>query len=237
MPDLFKYRVWCTEENMFYEEWAEQEPVGCPNNRSHVIDSTKTTIVNQILQDEKRDSSGKLRVHQTSRPLGTKVHFAGRGDDITNILDIGGGEKLYFRHRQGDDIHHVKYVDFNCVENKTYIHEGYVNWKTCDFDEITVDIVPRTVTTTPGTDTEYFVNPAMPYIVLPSILAGGAGNVDIVEDLSDPITPGLVFTPEFGDPNSDPRPPAYWDADWNSDTKLYENITPKPSGDLSLIHI
>ena len=229
---LNKYRVWCNTENMYYEIWGEIEPVACPNNSGHEIDSTKISIVYTLTEEEKRDTSGKMRVHQTSRPLGTKVHFTSRGDDPSNIALVGGGEKLSFNHHIADGLQHVKYLDFNTIENLSYIHEGYLSWKNCEFDEITVEIVPRIVTTTPdaNTGTGYFVNPAAPYIVLPSALAGGASNVDINEDLTDPTTPGLIFIPEAGDPQFG-KPPAYWDTDWNSTTKLFENIRPMPAGD------
>jgi len=230
MSDLFKYRIWCDTENMSYTTWAETEPLVCPNNIAHDIDANKTAIVDTILEDEKRDTSGKLRVHQTSRPLGTKVHFTSRGDDPTNVGDVGGGASLTFHHRIGDDLSHAEYMDFNTIENKSYIHEGYISWTDCDFDEVTVEIVPRIVTTTPAADTGYFVNPATPYIVLPSALAGGVSNVDINEDLSDPTTPGLIYMPEAGDPQFG-KSAAYWDADWNSTTKLFENIRPMPDGD------
>jgi len=232
MPDLFKYRIWCDTENMSYTTWAETEPLVCPNNIAHDIDANKTVILETQLEAEKRDTSGKLRVHQTSRPLGTKVHFTGQGDDPSNINDVGSGEKLWFHHRVGDALQLIKHLDFNTIENLTYIHEGYVSWSGCDFDEITVEIVPRIVTTTvdANTGTGYFVNPAMPYIVLPSALAGGVSNVDINEDLTDPTTPGLILIPEAGDPQFG-KPPAYWDADWNADTKLFENVRPMPVGD------
>ena len=230
MPDLYKYRVWCNIESMYYETWAESTPLICPNNSSHDIEETKTSIIQEQLEAEKRDTSGKLRVHQTSRPLGTKVHFTSQGDDISNVGDVGGGGSLIFHHRVGDDLQQVKYLDFNTIENLTYIHEGYVNWKDCDFDTITLEVCPRIVTTTPAADTGYFVNPAAPYIVLPAALAGGASNVDINEDLGDPTTPGLIFMPEAGDPQFG-KPTAYWDADWNPTSKRFENIHPMPAGD------
>jgi len=37
------------------------------------------------LSEEYRDRSGKLRVQETSRPLGTKTCFTGGGDDPTDV--------------------------------------------------------------------------------------------------------------------------------------------------------
>jgi len=232
MPDLYKYRVWCNVENMYYEIWGESTPLVCPNDSAHEIDETKTSILQFQEEGEKRDTSGKLRVHQTSRPLGTKVHFTSEGDDPSDVTLVGGGEKLSFHHSVGGNVQQIKHLDFNTIENLSYVHEGYISWTDCNFDQVTVDVVPRIVTTTPdaNTGTGYFVNPAAPYIVLPSALAGGASNVDINEDLGDPTTPGLVFMPEAGDPQFG-KPAAYWDADWNTTNKRFENIRPMPNGD------
>lgn len=230
MPDLFLYRVWCEVEQMYYEIWSTTPPQVCPNNSAHAIDTTKTTFVDQQLETEKRDPSGRLRVQQSSRPLGTRVHFTSAGDDLNNLADVGGGDRLRFDHAIGDDTTHLVYADFNTIENETYIHEGYLSWKGWNFDDITIEVVPRIVTTVAGTNTDYYVNPSTPYIVLPSVMAGGAGNVTINESLEDPITPGLVYIPDAGDPQFG-KPPAYWNADWNSTTKKFENISAAPNGD------
>lgn len=225
---IHKYRVWCNTENMHYETYGEDPPVSCPNNSGHEIDPIKTTIIETFTIDEKRDPSGKLRIHQTSRPIGTKVHFTSRGDHPDYISDAGGGELFKFDHHTNDNHSQVIYLDFNVVENRTFLHEGYLIWKGANFDTIALDIVPIVTNIIPGTNTPYFVNPAMPHIILPSILAGGAGNYDIVSDLSQPRG-GLIFMPSAGDPQFG-RPPAYWNAEYNTATHLYENISPAPDG-------
>lgn len=224
-----KYRIWCNTENMYYEVWGEIEPVACPNNAGHEIDTNKTAVVDSLTVEEKRDPSGKLRIHQTSRPIGTKVHFTSRGDHPDYVSDAGGGDLFKFHHHIGDDPTQVVYLDFNTVENKTFLHEGYLIWKGANFDSISLDIVPILTQIAPGENTDYFVNPAMPHIILPSILAGGAGNYEVTSDLSQPRG-GLVFMPQAGDPQFG-RPPAYWNAEYNTSTHLYENISPAPGGD------
>jgi hypothetical protein len=229
MITLNKYRIWCETEQMYYETWGETSPPACPNNSGHTIDSTKTTIVNSLTEEELRDISGKLRVQQSSRPIGTKIHFTGKGDHPEYVSDVGGGQPMKFDHHIGDSLTQIMYVDFNFVENRSFIHEGYVTWTGCKFDTISLEIVPTVTPTIPATNTPYFVNPAMPHIVLPKELAGGLSNVDITSDLTQPRG-GLIYMPQAGDVQFG-RPPAYWNADYNKTTHLYENISPAPGGD------
>lgn len=226
---VYKYRVWCNTENMYYEVYNEIEPVACPNNSGHEINPLKTSIIETFTTEELRDISGKLRIHQTSRPIGTKVHFTSRGDHPDYITDVGGGELMSFHHHVDEPLEQVKYIDFNLAENRSFIHEGYINWTGCQFDTITLDIVPIVVTFVPAENTKYFVNPAMPHVVLPKECAGGYSNVEITSDLTNPRG-GLIYMPQAGDVQFG-RPPAYWNAEYNSTTHLYENISPAPAGD------
>jgi hypothetical protein len=225
---IYKYRVWCNTENMYYETYGEEEPSVCPNNSAHDIDLVKTAVIETFTTEELRDPSGKQRIHQTSRPIGTKIHFTSRGDHIDYITDAGGGEQFLFHHHLEDNPVQTVYLDFNIAENRSYLHEGYLIWKGAEFDTISLDIVPIVTNIEPGSNTPYFVNPAMPYIILPSILAGGAGNYVITSDLSSPRG-GLVYMPSAGDPQFG-RPQAFWNAEYNTSTHLYENITPVPDG-------
>ena len=91
-------------------------------------------------------NTGKMRFHQTSRQPGTKTFFTGASDDVSNLSDVGGGDVWMAYHKTGDPVSSAIYFDFNTIENDTWIHEGYITWKNCMFDLVTVDIVPRTVT-------------------------------------------------------------------------------------------
>ena len=148
-----KYRVWCNTENMYYELYGESTPDSCPNNSSHEIDPLKTVIIETFTSDEKRDPSGKLRVHQTSRPIGTKIHFTSRGDHPDFVTNVGGGDQLKFDHHIGDSVDQTIYLDFNFIENRSFIHEGYVTWMGCKFDTITLEVVPIVTSIIPGSNT------------------------------------------------------------------------------------
>ena len=175
------------------------------------------------ITDMPLDPSGKLRVHQTSRNLGTKICWTGRGDDPTDITKVGGGESLYFHHEVGDEGSIFKYIDLNIAENETWLHEGYMTWKGCVADTLTMQVVPRTVTVSGVASGDKTVYGG--YLVIPT--ASGSGDIEVVNDLTQPAG-GLVYMP---DSDLGESPVAYWDADWNSTTKEYENIVPNYTGE------
>jgi hypothetical protein len=48
---IYKYRVYCVEEDSFVYTWNDKEPTVCPNNASHKIDPDQTVIVGKIEED------------------------------------------------------------------------------------------------------------------------------------------------------------------------------------------
>jgi len=174
------------------------------------------------LPDELRDRSGKLRVHQTSRKIGLSTYWTGSGDDPTDINDTGGGEKFLLHHKVGDSSTMSVSCDFNIAKNETWLHEGLIMWKDCLGDSISLEMVgSATEITVTGTNTNYALYHG--YMIIP---AQGNGNVEIVSDLTSP-TGGLIYMPN-NDINETPT--AFWDADFNSSTGLFENIQPNPYG-------
>jgi hypothetical protein len=178
-------------------------------------------FANVSIVDEYRDLSGKLRVHQTSRKLGTAVYWTGEGDDITNPTMVGGGAPIVVNHIIGDPDPEPIYIDFNIVENETWLHEGYITWKDALLDTITLEMVPIVTTTIVGSNTNY--NLYGGYLIVP---AAGNGTVAITSDITT-HTGGLVYIPDDDQHNT---PLAFWNATWNTTTKRYENITPAPYG-------
>ncbi len=226
--DLFKYRVWCETESLFVEKWAETEVLTCPNNNSHEIDSDKTVIIESILEESPKDRSGKERVQQTSRPLGTMTYFTGRGDDPNNIDDVGNGEKFIVNHIAGQDsTSQILYLDFNCIENDTYIHEGYITWEDAKFDVISLKVVPRVVSTqiSSNTNFNFYESPDLKtHLIVPAY--PGTGTCEILSDISQPNN-GLVYMP---DSDLGVAPIAFWNADYDSTSNMFINITAAPYG-------
>jgi len=230
MPELYKYRIWCTTENGWVEtDYMEAEPTVCPNNNTHSVDTDQIVIIGYA-ETEPRDRSGKMRVHETSRPFGIKTHFSGAGDDPYDITDLGGGTPCTITHNIGGPDPQYTYFDMNIIENETWVHEGYIIWKDALMDTLTCSVVPRVPTwhidSTAGTIYELYGG----YMVVPVYTVGkvpGQGTVVLDSDLSDPTFGGLVYMPDddLGNP-----PTAFWNADWNSSTKEFENITMAPTG-------
>lgn len=169
-------------------------------------------------EDAMKDSSGKLLVHETSRVLDTITYFTGTGDDPNDVTDVGGGAEFIFSHSLGDPTIQHLYLDFNIIQNKTYLHEGYMIWENADFDTITFEMVPRVTTVQAASNTNYDLYGG--YLIVPA--SDGTGSIEITSDITSPIG-GLVYMP---DSDTGSPPTAYWNADWNSVTKKFENITP-----------
>jgi hypothetical protein len=179
-------------------------------------------IVETTLTSELRDRSGKLRVHQTSRKLGTTIMWTGEGDDQLDPHSVGEGETLAFGHFAGDTTPLVKYIDFNVVSNETWMHEGYITWCKCKLDTLNLSIVPRVTSTVTSNNTNY--NLYGGYLIIPAV--PGTGTVEITSDITT-HSGGLVYIPNN---DLDENPTAFWNADWNTSTKRYENITAAPAG-------
>ncbi len=180
------------------------------------------TVQNTI--EGPKDRSNKLRVHATPRQLGLSTYFMSAGDDRDDVLDVGGGDPLAFYHESGDSttLTMVKYVDLNIAENETWIYEGYIFYKDTQFDTISFEIVPEVTAVTGGADTYY--NLYGGYLIVP---AAGDGTISLVNDMTDPRH-GLVRMPlnDLGQ-----RQLAYWNADYNSTTHEFENLSAAPAGD------
>ena len=221
---LSKYRVWCVSENEYIEGWFEELPATCPHNNTHTIDPNLTTIIGRLEDGITIDSSGKAKVHGTTRPDNTMTYFTGRGDNPNTISNVGGGERFKIKHNIGDPMIQSIYADFNIVTNETYIKEGYIIWQNADIDHITLSVVPRvpTYTVLEGSNTNFRLYTAAG-IIIP---AAGNGDVTFTGDILSPIG-GLVFMP-ISDKGI--QPTAFWNAEWDNTTKKYKNLTAAPTG-------
>lgn len=175
------------------------------------------------IDGEYRDRSGKLRVHQTSRKLGTVILWTGEGDDPTNPSSVGSGESLSFVYTAGQSDPLTKYIDFNTVENETWMHEGYITWDGCYLDTLDLKVVPRVTSTVTSSGTNY--NLYGGYLIVPAV--PGTGTIDITSDITT-SSGGLVFMPrnDLNEPST-----AYWNAEWDTTNKRFINISAAPSGD------
>lgn len=183
-------------------------------------EAVKYVTLHNILL-EHRDRSGKLRVHQTSRKLGTMILWTGEGDDPDIPDSIGGGERLSLNYAAGDAEPLIKYIDFNCTSVESWIHEGYITWYGALLDTLDLQIVNRVTATTSGTNYDLYGG----YLIVPAV--PGAGTIDITSDITT-STGGLVYMPlnDLG-----VRTSSFWNATWNPSTQRFEDISAAPAGD------
>lgn len=193
------------------------------NHKGTPLFSVEKVEVINALKSVHSNIHNKIEVHETSRIPGTRTYYTGAGDDPKNILDVGGGTHFVLRHRIGDPLVQYLYLDFNVIENETWLHEGYVIWHGAKFDSITFEIVPRTVSGTYGENT--FYNIYNGFLVVP---AAGDGTFQLLSDITLPHG-GLIYMPP--DYDGLRSVPCFWNAKWNSISKKYENISPAPLGD------
>lgn len=174
------------------------------------------------IEQEWRDRSGKLRVHQTSRKMGLITCWFGCGDDISDPYYIGNGQKMSFTHLVGDGEPAPTYIDFNVIDNETWLHEGYVTWNNAQLDTISLDILPTVTSIATASGTNYTLYNG--HLIIPT--TSGTGDIAITSDITT-HSGGLVEMPpdDLGNPEA-----AYWDAEWDYNTNRYINITPNIDG-------
>lgn len=168
-----------------------------------------------------RQYDGRQMVHATPRYRGTTTCFSSQDDDQTGHDKIwGGSNKLVLKHTLGvDPLVQSIYFDLNTIENRTYILTGNMHWKDAAHDEWSCSIVPKTTAYSAGVSTNY--NLFGGYLIIP---AAGDGTIDV--NVAD-MKLVKITQNEFGDLKG----AGYWDADYNSTTKQFENITPNYTGE------
>ena len=148
------------------------------------------------------------------------TYFTSSDDDHTDPHAVGGTSNindLYWEHEVSGDNPETIYIDFNSVYNPTWIRQGDIAWANAAFDMLSFSLVPKTTTYSSGSNTNYDLYGG--YLVIP---AAGDGEITVADN--DRVL--IQNTPnEFGD-----MPAGYWDADWNTSTKAFENIAPNYTG-------
>jgi hypothetical protein len=165
MTDLFKYRVWCETEQAYKYTWDETEPTTCPDNNSHSLDTTKTTVVQTIIEDLpfSRHLENKLAVHASSKPepegISTYAIWAGSGDDPSLPEDesLGAGDLLAFNMTYGNPSE-VKDIKFDPRHGRVWIHEAYVKFENGGVaDYLTADVMAPATPLQQAVDLNYYV--------------------------------------------------------------------------------
>jgi len=224
---LKKYAIWCeTEGGYVYSDYRSEEPTVCPNNNTHTINISKTFSDSKLEIPSPTTVDGKPRFHETPRPLGTKTHFTSFGDDPNDPTDIGNGAPFELVHTIGGGDSPI-YLDYNCVENITWICSGSITFEGCVRNKIVFDMVSRSTNCQPSeTPTDYKLYGG---IIFPADFPYGSSYVTVPDIIDGSMLhdKGLIYAPnnDLGE-----VPSAYWDATWDGDSTSFVNITPVPNG-------
>jgi hypothetical protein len=73
MTTINQYRVYCTTDSKYVTTWNNVEPITCPENNSHTIDTTATTIISKV-------SNNLVEIKEETYPTGG--NFAARSVKI-----------------------------------------------------------------------------------------------------------------------------------------------------------
>jgi hypothetical protein len=188
---------------------------------------------------------GRPSFHFTPRKLGRMTAFMGKADNQDNEMNIGGSvgaargyvkfvssendlgetpDLQFTPYGSTTQLDYFKlnpplYIPLNTIVNKTDIHDAIVSWYGCtETVMISVEVVPETTDYISGTDTYY--NLYGGYLIIP---AAGDGTITVAaEDIT------LVGLPLKQDGTKDP---GFWNADFNTTSGEFENITAAPYGD------
>jgi hypothetical protein len=172
------------------------------------------------LDSAPQNPDGRFILHETPRRYGTITYFTGAGDDTANEYSVGGssGQTMAWHHEIGDGTQTI-YVDFNCIENESYLHAGILQWKGALNDDVTCEVVPKITTYTTGTGKDFTLYGG--YLIVPT--APGSGDVDVTAANRVLVEVPLNETGQRAGAG-------YFDADWNTSTKQWENFAPNYTG-------
>jgi len=189
-----------------------------PSEQVSILDGIVSDHINEPLPDEPDYLStpdGKMVVKDESRPAGTSYFFTSRDDDLSQPTSVGlGSHQLKHVHLSTNEtLSTTIEMLFNTENNRTWLYEPYLSFKGCLLDELDVIMKPKATPTTSSSGTNYLKYGG---VILP---VNGTGNVNL--DINNLY---CVYTVPKTDTGLCPA--AYWNADYNSSTNTYGNLTP-----------
>jgi len=144
--ELKLYRVWCHDDQKFVTTWAEVEPISCPENATHGIDTNKTIILDTIIENfpmSDIDGGDKISVHASYKPKFNKPTYsvwAGAGDNM-DTGKLGDGNLLHINTEVGVPVSSID-VKFHPDNGRVWIHEGYLKFNNGGLgDCVSADII------------------------------------------------------------------------------------------------
>jgi len=230
--NTLEIKIWCGQEiqpNEYYQIKLDEDNMWNNNSELLIAIANSSAIINDGEKDivnineainwlkgnqGQYSKDGKQITWSTPRILGTHLVFSGVSDAVDeDEISIWDGDKFKFHHKVGEtDL--VKEFTFHTIENITTLNEAIVSWKDCDFDEVTIEILPKKTTYEVGVNTNF---QSYGSIIVP---VTGTGNIT-------PIKMEFVngTIDELGN-----KSPGFWDATWDTVNHEWTNIIPQPSG-------
>lgn len=173
---------------------------------------------------------GNLKVDISPKLINTVTTYTSFGDDPDDPYDIGGGTPFETIHILDiDSTSNIKYIDFNTIDNLTYLFNGSLTVTNAIHDRVILELVSfKTNFNLSEIETQYKL--IKDCLIVPSTTNIEGVNVDIPDIIDNTIyyNRGLVHSTLNSDGN---RIPAYWNADWDQNINKFININPTPNGD------
>lgn len=86
MSTLYKFRVYCQDEEQYIETWSTSQPIVCPNNNIHTINQNSWTILQEISEKIVEIKEERIPTGGNYKYYGREIDIpSGSPGDITNI--------------------------------------------------------------------------------------------------------------------------------------------------------
>jgi hypothetical protein len=185
------------------------------------LDAVIAAHVPEALPDttELRATDNRMIVKPSIRPLLSYGCFTNPGDNIA-IPGDKGGDSVFMKidHKIGDPASQPVEQSFNVEGNRSWVWDGFIQWKNANFDYLTFEIRTRPTTYTTATGTNFYKSSSG--VILP---VSGTGNITISDTLVEVYPVSTVPKTDTG-----VCPAAYWNLTYSNG--VYSNLTPAPTG-------
>lgn len=219
--DLGVTQVQLLQDDLLIPDWAK----GLININDGLQDIVSSNQLISLLKgsfSSLRSTDNRIIVKPNVRPVNTTGYFTSRDDNVAIPGDVGNGENLIeVDHKIGDPATVTITQKFNVESNRSWVFEGYLKYSNALFDRFCFYISTVATPFTEMAGTNFLRYPGKK-IILPAM-----GNGDVSLDLNN-LTTLVSVVPKT---DSGLYPSAYWDADYNSTTGKYENLTPNLTGE------
>ena len=109
MAIVNRYRLWCNDESAWVYAWAEETPGSCPNNTTHSLDASKTSIISKAGAEQPTKEDGTPLVALNPAGIGSALIMKGFAATIDKdsspnptLIDTSFAEKRHLGGASGE---------------------------------------------------------------------------------------------------------------------------------------